>query len=88
MVTHQTLTLTFVGSNPALAAKWFHGPVVMTLACHARDGGSIPPGTAIIGGLAQRESTCPASRGSWVQIPHPPPFAGLAQLVEQPPCKR
>lgn len=30
------------------AAPWFHGPMVMTPACHAGDGGSIPPGTARI----------------------------------------
>ena len=27
---------------------WFHGPMVMTSACHAGDRGSIPRGTAII----------------------------------------
>lgn len=38
---------TVAGSSPVSHSIWFHGPVVMTPACHAGDGGSIPPGTAI-----------------------------------------
>ena len=52
--------------------------------------GSSPVGRAIWHYRLNGQDTSPSSLQSWVQVPvvSPNEYAGLAQLLEQSPCKR